>query len=98
MKIKTFIVDSFTNTPFKGNPAGVCLLEEPIDIEIMQSIATELNLSETAFLLKTESNHFYVKTLGGNLEVYFDHKGEDKFENIWLKGPATFVFNGKLDM
>lgn len=47
---------------------------------------------------KTESNHFYVKTLGGNLEVYFDHKGADKFENIWLKGPATFVFNGNLDI
>ncbi len=46
---------------------------------------------------KTKSNHFYVKTLGGDLEVYFNHKGEDKFENIWLKGPATFVFNGKLD-
>ncbi|MRT93269.1 diaminopimelate epimerase [Ancylomarina sp. 16SWW S1-10-2] len=46
---------------------------------------------------KTESNHFYVKTLGGNLEVYFDYKKDDKFENIWLKGPATFVFNGKLE-
>lgn len=46
----------------------------------------------------TESNHFYVKTLGGNLEVYFDYKGENKFENIWLKGPATFVFDGKLEI
>lgn len=47
---------------------------------------------------KTESNHFYVKTLGGNLEVYFDNKGENTFENIWLKGPATYVFNGKIDI
>ena len=46
----------------------------------------------------TESNHFFVKTKGGNLEVFFDHKGNNKFENIWLKGPATFVFNGKIDI
>ena len=46
----------------------------------------------------TDSNHFFVKTKGGNLEVYFDHKEGNKFENIWLKGPATFVFEGKLDI
>lgn len=46
----------------------------------------------------TESNHFFVKTLGGNLEVSFDPKGPNNFENIWLKGAATFVFNGKLDI
>jgi len=59
MEIKTFIVNAFTNMPFKGNPAGVCLLEEAMSAEVMQSIATELNLSETAFLLKTETSHAY---------------------------------------
>lgn len=48
--IKTFIVDAFTDEQFKGNPAGVCLLEQPLSDELMLSIAQELNLSETAFI------------------------------------------------
>jgi PhzF family phenazine biosynthesis protein len=44
-----FIVDSFTKVPFKGNPAGVVLLEHSYKEPRMQSIATELNFSETAF-------------------------------------------------
>lgn len=47
---------------------------------------------------KTESNIFFVKTKGGNLEVCFDSKSDSKFKNIWLKGPATFVFDGKLEI
>ena len=43
-------VDSFTNKPFHGNPAGVCLLTEPADDNWMRSVAIEMNLSETAFL------------------------------------------------
>ena len=43
-------VDSFTNKPFAGNPAGVCILSEAAEEEWMQSIAREMNLSETAFL------------------------------------------------
>ena len=45
-------VDSFTNRPFAGNPAGVCLLPEPAEAAWMQSIAREMNLSETAFLVR----------------------------------------------
>ena len=71
MNIKTFIVDSFTNTPFKGNPAGICLLEKTISIEIMQSIAAELNLSETAFLLKGESNNFTIRYFTPTVEIDF---------------------------
>ena len=51
--IPIYTVDSFTNQPFKGNPAGVCLLEESIPEELMQSIAAELNLSETAFICES---------------------------------------------
>lgn len=50
--MKYFIVDAFTDSHFSGNPAGVCLLEKPIADEIMQNIAAENNLAETAFLLK----------------------------------------------
>ena len=50
MKIPLFQVDSFTVKPFKGNPAGVCLLEQPRDEAWMQAVAHEMRLSETAFL------------------------------------------------
>lgn len=45
-------VDAFTNRPFAGNPAAVCILEELRDDSWMQNVAREMNLSETAFLLK----------------------------------------------
>jgi len=45
-------VDSFTDRPFAGNPAGVCLLPKPADENWMQAIAREMNLSETAFLVR----------------------------------------------
>ncbi len=51
--MKSFIVDAFTNTAFKGNPAGVCIVERTLSDERMLDIAAELNLSETAFLQST---------------------------------------------
>jgi PhzF family phenazine biosynthesis protein len=45
-------VDSFTDRAFAGNPAGVCMLEEPADEVWMQQVASEMNLSETAFIVK----------------------------------------------
>ena len=48
--MKAFIVDAFTNEAFKGNPAGVCILESTISDELMLKIAQELGLSETAFM------------------------------------------------
>ncbi|MBW4658051.1 MAG: PhzF family phenazine biosynthesis protein [Drouetiella hepatica Uher 2000/2452] len=50
-------VDAFTDAPFAGNPAAVCLLREPMSDRWMQSIAQEMNLSETAFLLKQEDGY-----------------------------------------
>jgi diaminopimelate epimerase len=41
-------------------------------------------------------NHISVETLGGSLAVEFDKIGPDQFENIWLCGPATFVFKGEI--
>ena len=43
-------VDAFTDRPFAGNPAGVCILPEPADENWMQNVAREMNLSETAFI------------------------------------------------
>lgn len=44
-------VDSFTNRPFAGNPAGVCILPKAADEEWMLKVASEMNLAETAFLV-----------------------------------------------
>jgi PhzF family phenazine biosynthesis protein len=45
-------IDAFTDRPFAGNPAAVCLLEAPRDEAWMQRVAAEMNLSETAFLVR----------------------------------------------
>jgi len=45
------VVDAFTERPFAGNPAAVCLLSKPADDEWMRHVAREMNLSETAFLV-----------------------------------------------
>jgi predicted PhzF superfamily epimerase YddE/YHI9 len=50
MMQEIFQVDAFTEQPFAGNPAGVCILQHPGDEKWMQNVATEMNLSETAFL------------------------------------------------
>jgi len=51
MPIPYFHVDAFTGKPFTGNPAGVCLLDEWLAGGLLQNIATENNLSETAFVV-----------------------------------------------
>lgn len=48
--MKTFIVDAFTDRPFAGNPAGVCIVESVLSDATMLNVAQELNLSETAFI------------------------------------------------
>ena len=57
--IETYIVDAFTNEPFKGNPAGVCVLEQDLADHRMLSIARELGLSETAFIQSLNGSHRY---------------------------------------
>ena len=54
MKLKLYQIDAFTNKLFGGNPAAICILETWIDDYLMQSIAMENNLSETAFAVKNK--------------------------------------------
>jgi len=56
MKIPYYRVNAFTSSIFLGNPAGVCLLERWLSDDIMQYIAMENNLAETAFIVKEEDN------------------------------------------
>jgi PhzF family phenazine biosynthesis protein len=50
-------VDAFTDRPFTGNPAAVCLLESPADPVWMQQVAREMNLAETAFLIRRDDGY-----------------------------------------
>ena len=50
-------VDAFTDTPFSGNPAAVCILPAQVDEGWMQRVAAEMNLSETAFVVKQEDGY-----------------------------------------
>ena len=49
--VPLYQVDAFTDRPFGGNPAAICLLAEPAEAGWMQRVAAEMNLSETAFLV-----------------------------------------------
>lgn len=68
MEILLYQVDAFTDHLFGGNPAGVCPLKEWIPGEIMQKIATENNLSETAFFVP-ENDGFRIRWFTPKVEV-----------------------------
>ncbi len=71
MGIPIYQVDAFTSEMFKGNPAGVCVLNEERSSAWMQDFAAEMNLSETAFLVKRggENNAFGVRFFTPTVEV-----------------------------
>ncbi|XP_077093600.1 phenazine biosynthesis-like domain-containing protein [Siphateles boraxobius] len=58
MEIPIFTVDAFTYVPFKGNPAAICLMENELQDDLYQSIAAEMNLSQTAFITRQNSMDF----------------------------------------
>ena len=60
MKIALYQVDAFTDKLFYGNPAAICFLDEWLDDILMQKIAMENNLSETAFVVK-ENDQFHIR-------------------------------------
>ena len=55
MKRNIYFIDAFADTLFSGNPAAVLLLDKWLDKALMQSIAAENNLSETAFVVEEEN-------------------------------------------
>lgn len=68
--MKTFIVDSFTGIPFRGNPAGVCFVDSPVPDRTMLEIAQELNLSETAFIRPSRNNgDFSIRYFSPKMEI-----------------------------
>ncbi len=68
MAVPIFQVDAFTGEPFKGNPAGVCLLQRPAEASWMQNVAAEMNVAETAFPLP-EADGFRLRWFTPAVEV-----------------------------
>jgi len=68
MKIPIYQADAFTDKLFGGNPAAVCPLEDWLSDELMQQIATENNLSETAYLVK-DNDQYHIRWFTPGTEV-----------------------------
>lgn len=68
MKIPFYQIDAFTGSVFFGNPAGVCLLDKWLPDNILQSIAAENNLSETAYIIK-DGNRYGLRWFSPKMEV-----------------------------
>lgn len=69
MKIPFFQVDAFTSSVFGGNPAAVCILEAWLENDVLQKIAAENNLSETAFLVPKSSGNYELRWFTPTIEV-----------------------------
>ena len=96
--MKYYVVDAFTDKIFSGNPAGVCLLDESLDEQTMQSIATENNLSETAFVVRNGGN-FDLRWFTPEVEIdlcgHATLASAFVISNFWDLGRKEMQFNTK---
>ncbi|MFK8181805.1 MAG: PhzF family phenazine biosynthesis protein [Phormidesmis sp.] len=90
MSLKIVQVDAFTDKPFGGNPAAVCVTEGPLEDAKMQAIAAEMNLSETAFLHplgNTEADGFSIRWFSPTTEVDLcGHATLASAHTLWSEG------------
>ena len=89
MSTPLFQVDAFTERAFAGNPAAVCLLPEPRDDRWMQAVASEMNLSETAFLL-AEGDGYRLRWFTPEVEVDLcGHATPASAHVLWTEGRVS---------
>jgi PhzF family phenazine biosynthesis protein len=89
MSTPIFQVDAFTEKPFTGNPAAVVLLEQPREADWMQSVACEMNLSETAFLQPIEGG-YHLRWFTPAIEVKLcGHATLASAHILWQTGKAA---------
>lgn len=94
--MKQYIVDAFTNKPFSGNPAAVCVMDSWPTEEAMMKLAMENNLSETAFVVKEEKGyHLRWFTPGTEVELCGHATLASSFVilNFYEKGSDEVRFN-----
>ncbi len=82
MHVPIYQVDAFTDRVFAGNPAAVCPLEAPLDEPLMQAIAAENNLSETAFFVPREDGDYDLRWFTPTTEV--DLCGHATLATAWV--------------
>ena len=91
MPIPLFQIDAFTDKPFSGNPAAVCLLDRERDAQWMQAVAAEMNLSETAFVRKIEEG-FELRWFTPAVEVDLcGHATLATAQALWHEGVADLM-------
>lgn len=84
------VIDAFTDTPFAGNPAAVCLLQSWPSDEWLQSVAREMNLSETAFLVQREGTEYELRWFTPKIEVALcGHATLAAAHALWVSGRET---------
>ena len=84
-----FGVDAFTEAPFRGNPAAVCLLDGPREDDWMQSVAAEMNLSETAFV-RPDGDGFRLRWFTPAVEVDLcGHATLASAHVLWAEGRVS---------
>ena len=82
-------IDAFTAKPFAGNPAAVCVLPEARDAAWMQAVAREMNLSETAFLVR-QADGFQLRWFTPSVEVDLcGHATVASAHALWEEGHLT---------
>jgi len=95
--MRLFQVDAFAERPFAGNPAAVCLVEGPADANWMQSVATEMNLSETAFLVRQDDGVYGLRWFTPAFEVDLcGHATLASAHVLWdekIEGPGPLSFS-----
>ncbi len=69
MKLPIYQVAAFASKPFSGNPAAVCVLDNWLDDEQLQAIARENNLSETAFVVALNDEHYHLRWFTPSFEI-----------------------------
>jgi predicted PhzF superfamily epimerase YddE/YHI9 len=87
--IPLFAIDAFTDRPFAGNPAAVCLLDWRPPDEWLQLVGREMNLSETAFLIPRVGNEFELRWFTPCVEVALcGHATLASAHALWESGHA----------
>jgi len=85
MKIQTYIVDAFSDRTLSGNPAGVCPLDQWLPVPVMQSIASELNQSETVFFVPRAN------TCSSDVHAEYDIRWFTPTREVDMIGHATLA-------
>ncbi len=92
-RLELVVVDAFTDRPFAGNPAAVAVLDIFPDLPTMQAVASEMNLSETAFVVARSDGDFELRWFTPTVEIDFCGHATVAAAHV-LARPAAFHTRG----